>query len=477
MSWVKKDDNLHYEKFQDGTVKCIEDEIPFEVPERWEWARVSFLSAIVTDGEHKTPKRCNNYEGYYLLSARNIQDGYIVLDNVDYVDQEEFLKISKRCYPKRNDILISCSGSIGRVTAISDDNYYVMVRSVAMVRFIEIIPLFAMFALQSPYLQSQMQKYSKQTAQANLFQAAISNLLMPVPPLIEQSNIVKQLYELLERNKLIENNIVEIGNLISKIKSKILDLAIHGQLVPQNQNDEPASVLLERIRAEKEELIKQGKIKRDKNESIIYKGDDNSYYEKFSDGTVINIQSKLPFDIPNSWEWTNLSFLALKEIKRGKTPRYVEKSNILVFAQKCNLKKGGIDYGLSQYLDETILLKYDKAEYLHRGDIVINSTGTGTLGRVGYINTESDLPIVTDSHITTIRVTTYIRSDYVYIFLKAVQPLLENSGEGSTNQKELKPYTLKNIIVPVPPLEEQIRISQCVFRSNKFISHIESSLS
>ncbi len=209
----------------------------------------------------------------------------------------------------------------------------------------------------------------------------------------------------------------------------------------------------------------------------ILMGDDNSYYEKFSDGTVINIQSKLPFDIPNSWEWTNLSFLALKEIKRGKTPRYVEKSNILVFAQKCNLKKGGIDYGLSQYLDETILLKYDKAEYLHRGDIVINSTGTGTLGRVGYINTESDLPIVTDSHITTIRVTTYIRSDYVYIFLKAVQPLLENSGEGSTNQKELKPYTLKNIIVPVPPLEEQIRISQCVFRSNKFISHIESSLS
>lgn len=100
----------------------------------------------------------------------------------------------------------------------------------------------------------------------------------------------------------------------------------------------------------------------------------------------------------------SLISLTIKEIKRDKTPKYIEKSNVLVFTQKCNLKNGGIDYGLSQYLNEDILLKYDASEYIHKGDIVINSTGTGTFGRVSYIDTESDLPIVPDSHVTIIRV-------------------------------------------------------------------------
>ena len=201
-----------------------------------------------------------------------------------------------------------------------------------------------------------------------------------------------------------------------------------------------------------------------------------SYYEKFSDDTIINIQDELPFDIPDSWRWTRLSSLTIKEIRRGKTPKYVEKSGVLVFAQKCNLKKGGIDYELSQYLNEDILQKYDESEYLHEDDIVINSTGTGTLGRVGYIDTESDLPIVPDSHVTTIRVSTYIKSKYIYALLKSIQPQLEKSGEGSTNQKELKPNTLQNVFVPVPPSEEQIRICQYIFQSNKIIRNIESDL-
>lgn len=214
----------------------------------------------------------------------------------------------------------------------------------------------------------------------------------------------------------------------------------------------------------------------DLKESVIFKGCDNSYYEKFSDGTIINIQDELPFNIPDSWKWARLSSLTTKEIKRGKTPRYVEKSGVLVFAQKCNLKNGRINYGLSQYLDEDILFKYDNFEYLYKGDIVINSTGTGTLGRVGYIKEAPDLPIVPDSHVTTIRVSTWINSNYIYAFLKSMQPQLEKSGEGSTNQKELKPHTLQNLIVPVPPIEEQIRICKYFFQMDKDITNIESSL-
>ncbi|MBQ9302817.1 restriction endonuclease subunit S, partial [Butyrivibrio sp.] len=246
--------------------------------------------------------------------------------------------------------------------------------------------------------------------------------------------------------------------------------------VPQDPNDEPASVLIKRIRAEKEVLIKQGKLNRDKKESIIYKGDDNSYYEKLSDGTVMNIDDELPFEISDTWCWSRLSSLCIKEIKRGKAPKYVDKSNTLVFAQKCNLKKGGIDYTLSQYLDETTISRYDDSEYLQKHDTVINSTGTGTLGRVGFIDSLAECPIVPDSHVTTIRVSSEINQFYVFVLLKSLQSVLEKSGEGSTNQKELKPNTLQDILVPIPPMEEQKKICNVVHNSYNLIKKIEDSI-
>lgn len=165
-----------------------------------------------------------------------------------------------------------------------------------------------------------------------------------------------------------------------------------------------------------------------------------------------------------------------KEIKRGKAPKYTDRSDVLVFAQKCNLKKGGIDYSLAQYLDESTLLKYDEAEFIRTGDIVINSTGTGTLGRVGYIDVQAELPIVPDSHVTTIRVGKEIASYYLYVLLKSLQPVLEKNGEGSTNQKELKPNTLQEIFVPVPPYEEQLKICKAIREMHNLINDIEDSI-
>ena len=422
-----------------------------------------FGKFTVTDGEHKTPKRCNNYEGYYLLSARNIQDGYIVLDNVDYVDQEEFLKISKRCYPKRNDILISCSGSIGRVTAISDDNYYVMVRSVAMVRFIEIIPLFAMFALQSPYLQSQMQKYSKQTAQANLFQAAISNLLMPVPPLIEQSNIVKQLYELLERNKLIENNIVEIGNLISKIKSKILDLAIHGQLVPQNQNDEPASVLLERIRAEKEELIKQGKIKRDKNESIIYKGDDNSYYQ-----TDRKTPIDTPYGIPDNWAWSNLKELCNYGECESISPDKISDSAWVLDLEDIEKNTGKVLQRITNAERKTASTKHAFSK-----NMILYSKLRPYLNKVALADSDG----YCTSEILPLNFSTIIHPGYAQLFL--MSPFFvkyANHCSYGLKMPRLGTHDGQIALFAVPPYQEQLKIVDMVEQILSRASIIEDSL-
>lgn len=220
-----------------------------------------------------------------MLSARNILNGKIQLADVDYVDLDEYKKISKRCNPQKNDVLISCSGSVGRICIVEDENKYVMVRSVAMLRPVDCIPHFIMYTLQSGFLQTQIKNSSKQTAQANLFQGAIKNLLMPLPPLNEQNRIVIRLTQflpILSNYEKLQTRSIQLDNMIyPMLKSSLLQYAILGKLVPQDPDDEPASVLLERIRAEKEQLIKEGKLKRDKNESYIYRGSDNSYYRKF----------------------------------------------------------------------------------------------------------------------------------------------------------------------------------------------------
>ena len=192
------------------------------------------------------------------------------------------------------------------------------------------------------------------------------------------------------------------------------------------------------------------------------------------------IDDELPFEVPENWSWCRLENCCSKEIKRGKSPKYSDAGNTLVFAQKCNTKYDGINIDLALCLDESILNKYSDDEYMQDGDTVINSTGTGTLGRVGIYkqsdNTKNS-PIVPDSHVTVIRAYKCINSDYIYIFLKALQSELEKMGEGSTNQKELKPLTLKQLFIPLPSIQEQERIMCLIVTLFNSLDQIEKSLS
>ena len=199
-SVIFRRDNSYYEV--DGIERCIDDEIPFEIPASWAWTRLFSLCSNITDGEHKTPRRTAEYVGYYLLSARNIRDGHLSLEDVDYVDGKEYSLISKRCNPKRNNILISCSGSIGRVCLVPDDGNYVMVRSAAVAVPILVHSKYLMYALQSESVQKQIKSKIKQAVQANLFQGEIRNLIIPVPPFDEQQRIVRKLDYLLIKTKL-----------------------------------------------------------------------------------------------------------------------------------------------------------------------------------------------------------------------------------------------------------------------------------
>ena len=250
-----------------------------------------------------------------------------------------------------------------------------------------------------------------------------------------------------------------------QLKNSILQMAVQGKLVPQDPNDEPASVLLERIRKEKEQLIKEGKIKREKNPSVIFRGAYNTPYEKVGNAEPVSIADEVPFEIPESWEWCRLADLTVKEVKRGKSPTYIASSGTLVFAQKCNVKTGGIDMSLAKFLDEKTLGKYPAEEFMQDQDIVVNSTGTGTMGRIGLFHDSDNpkgLPIVPDSHVAVVRLNHDISVEYLVCCLQYYQPYLEEHGEGSTNQKELKPDTIKNLLIPLPPTAEQIRIAHLI---------------
>ena len=476
------EDNLHYEKFQDGTVKCIEDEIPFELPEGWSWCRLLSLSIKIGAGSTPTGGAAvYTTSGIKFIRSQNVYDDGLVLDDVAYIPEEINQKKSGSIVKSKDILLNITGGSIGRCALVSDDfdianvNQHVMIIRLANLELRKYIHSVVI----SPYIQEQIISRQVGSGRGGLSAETLSTFLIPLPPLNEQVSINRKLNECISQVLAIADAKCNISNLIIATKAKILDLAIRGKLVPQDPNDEPASVLLERIRAEKEELIKQGKIKRDKKESVIFKGEDNSYYEKIG-SEVRCIDEEILLDIPDTWEWIRLENCCSKEIRRGKSPKYIDKSGTLVFAQKCNTKYNGIDIGLALNLDESTLGRYPINEYMQDGDIVVNSTGTGTLGRVGFYRTSDNhigLPIVPDSHITIIRGFSCIQAFYLYTFMKANQGALEKKGEGSTNQKELKPLTLKEMLVPLPPISEQKRIETAVSAAFSLITLIERGLS
>ncbi len=294
----KGEDNLHYEKFPDGTVKCIEDEIPFELPERWEWCRLSEIIELYS-GQDLTPDRYNDLgKGIpYITGASNLSDGSVIVNR-----WTEFPTV----HSKSGDLLLTCKGSgVGKMAFSEIEDAHIAR---------QIMALRCKPSINRYYLQIVVSAIINDiTAQANgiipgIRREIVLASIIPLPPINEQTLISEHVHSALNLLRTIESDKSDLQATIQLTKSKILDLAIRGKLVPQVPSDEPASVLLDSIRAEKEELIKQGKIKRDKKESVIFKGEDNSYYEKIG-SEVRCINEELPFELPEGWEWCNLSMI------------------------------------------------------------------------------------------------------------------------------------------------------------------------
>ena len=282
---------MHYEQFDDGTVKCIEDEIPFELPDGWEWCRIRNIASV--KGGKRLPKGesfSNDVTDHVYIRVTDMKNRIINTFGLKYISEEVFAKIQSYTIGK-NDLYVTIAGTIGVVGEVPEilDGMNLTENAVKVCN-ISINKTFLCYVMLSELVQQQFQDKTHQVAMPKLALERILGTLIPVCPVKEQQLIVFSIKSALQIADTIEIQKDTIFELVSATKSKILDLAIRGKLVPQDPNDEPASVLLERIRAEKEKLIKQGKIKRDKKESVIFKGEDNSYYQ----------------DLPYNWQVSTL---------------------------------------------------------------------------------------------------------------------------------------------------------------------------
>ena len=304
-------DNLPYEKVWKNEPVCIADEVPFEIPESWEWVRLGTILHKLSDGTHSRPHYVAS--GIPFISVKDISGGKLDFSDCKYITEEEHCELYSRCNPEYGDILLTKVGTTGIPVIVDTTNEFSLFVSVALLKFNQemLSNEYLACLINSPLVQKQAEKNTRGVGNKNWVMRDIANTLIVIPPLLEQQRIVSKLQKILpfvdnyahaySKAKKLNNGFPNL------LKKSILQEAVQGKLVPQDPNDEPASILLERIRAEKERLIKAGKIKRDKHESVIFRRD-NSHYEKLN-RIERCIDDEIPFDIPDSWCWTRIGII------------------------------------------------------------------------------------------------------------------------------------------------------------------------
>ena len=455
----KGEDNLHYEKFQDGTVKCIEDEIPFELPEGWCWSRLVSLTAIITKGA--SPKwQGVDYtsSGIMFITSENVGVETLLLESPKFLP-EKINEIQPRSILETHDILTNIVGaSIGRTceyTLVDSANTN---QAVAIIRLIAIdMVSYVVKCLNSDYCVNLMFANQVNVARANLSLSSLANFLIPIPPLKEMYRIIAHLDCSLRHISGIQSSEDELLQLILFTKTKILDLAIRGKLVPQDPNDEPASVLLERIRAEKEELIKQGKIKRDKKESVIFKGEDNSYYG---------------IHLPDGWDWASLREIALSISDGSHNPPPDNGSGIPLLSA-VNINDNSILMNeISRWITNEEWKIENQRTNIEVGDVLL--TIVGSIGRSAVVQNSNHFAL--QRSVAVIK-PCLINPLYLMHIVQSpqIQKWLTDNSKG-TAQKGIYLNALSLMIIPIPPLAEQARIVEQIHIAYKQLDLISNAL-
>ena len=416
-------------------------------------------------------------KGTVILRSCNIKNGKIDLSDLIKVKTQ----IQNNQYIENNDILICArNGSkslVGKCAIIQDFNEKTSFGAF-MAIFRSTCYKYIYYFFNTSFFRSIFE--NDDTKQINqLTQAMLKNTLIPLPPFAEQQRIANRLIQIFALIEYIDTGTNDVEHLIALTKSKILDLAIRGKLVPQDPNDEPADVLLERIRKEKEELIKQGKIKKDKKECIIFKGDDNSYYEQF-EKNIENINDEIPFDIPDSWKWTRLGSYAQKITDYVASGSFASlRENVPVLKNKdyaIMVKTADFSNNFTQNLTYTTEHGYNYLENsnLFGGELILSNIGS--IGKV-FIVPKLNQKMTLAPNTVMIKLLNEEHRDYVYNFLLSpfgYSQLLKISG--GTGIAKFNKTDLKTLLLPIPPIQEQDRIIKQIKKLFELLSEVENSI-
>ena len=448
-------DNLPYEKVGKNEPVCIADEVPFDIPESWEWVTLKQIAVTALGKTLDKSKNIGEYRPY--LCSINVYWTGIDLSTVKQARFEDS-ELSKYQLNK-GDLLICEGGDVGRSAVWDRDEEMYYQNALHRVRFYgNIEPRFFQLLMESYKGAKILDNYSKGMTIKHLVQNSLNSIYFPLPPLAEQRRIVekiKQLTPYLKKYGSVETTLSNLNLAFpDDLKKSILQYAVQGKLVPQDPADEPASVLLERIRTEKEKLIKAGKIKRDKHETVIFRRD-NSYYEQV-DGIERCIDDELPFEIPKSWEWTRLSTIAKvlggKRIPAGR--KLTAENTGHVYIRVSDMKDGTVIQNGLLYVPEDIFNSISKY-IIKKEDVFI--TVAGTIGRIGKIPPELDGANLTEN--ADRLVFSSLNQDWM-IFLLQSSFIQNQIAEVTTKvgQPKLAIARIEKLLIPLPPLNEQTRI-------------------
>ena len=427
------------------------------MPEGWEWTRLGSVFSTATGSTPSTKDSSLYGTDYPFYKPTDLDAGYNVLTSEDFVSKKGYC--SGRQLPKFS-VLVTCIGTIGKTGYIRKAGICNQQIN-AILPTDEIMSEYVYFCMCSQFEQQQIQMNSSATTLPILNKRKFDNLLFLIPPHKQQLLIVDKIQSLLSSVDEIQNNQAILRNTVTETKAKILDLAIRGKLVPQDSNDEPASVLLERISSEKEELIKQGKIKRDKKESVIFKGDDNSYYEKV--GNNVNcIDEKIPFELPEGWAFIRLN--TAWELISGRD----------LSPSEYNDKNDGIPYitGASNFKNGHIsLVRWTPVPQVitRRGDLLL--TCKGTIGEIAH-NNFGEAHIA--RQIMAIRNIYSLNVDFLALCIEYSMTKIKQAAKGLI--PGISREDILNLVIPIPPTKEQENICNKLKVTFSAIEHIEKSL-
>ena len=469
--------NLPYEKI-DGETHCLSDFAPFDIPNSWEWCRVGDLFTNMSGLAYKKDSlNVKSKDMVRVLRGGNIGDEVFYFKEDDVMISSEFVK--SELYLKKNYMItpaVSSLEHIGKIALIDNDYSDVVVGGFVLM----LIPYFSndelsqylLYAFDAKNHRDNCRNITHKSGQAfyNLSRERLMNLPIPLPPTAEIKRINEQLKRTLpyvSEYATIDDKINTLNSSFPEIlKKSILQQAVMGKLVPQDDNDEPASVLLDRIRVEKQALIKAGRLKKDKHESIIYRRD-NSHYEKVDDNETC-INEEVPFDIPHSWEWCRLvdivSFIGGYAYK---STDFIEKSDYQV------LRLGNIKNDLLKLEQKPVYISEQLAQSTQNftcKDYDILLTMTGTRGKRDYFYTvmvRGETNLYINQRVGCLRPYYPEMAEWLILALKS-ECILSQVFEyetGTANQGNLGAENILKTLIPIPPRDEQKRISKVISRS------------